>query len=137
MAILVSLFRPLERALNKLGICSSVGFMAGGITGFVLFCFYLNNSTIPIITIQDLLRISAMLWIFVFLVILFILVVFCRFTIGSVFFQTLVNTLFSSFLTTFLVNAVKGWQWAFFIGALLGLLIGRLFCWICQNIKRK
>ncbi|HTD97997.1 MAG TPA: hypothetical protein VK668_01870 [Mucilaginibacter sp.] len=137
MNILVSMVKPFEKAFNKLGICSTVGFIAGAITGFVLLCYSVNNPVIPVWTSQELLKIAAMIWLLVFLIILFMLVVFCRFTFASVFFQTLVNTLVCSFITTYLVVKVNGWVVAFFIGAIVGLLIGKLFCLICQNLKRK
>lgn len=137
MNILVSMVKPFEKVFNKLGICSTVGFMAGAITGFILLCYSINNPVIPVWTMQQFMRIAVTIWLFVFLMILFILVVFCRFTIGSVFFQTLVNTLVCSFITSYLVVKINGWVLAFFIGAIVGLLIGKLFCLICQNLKRK
>lgn len=136
MNLISKMFGPLERALNKLGICSTVGLMAGGITGFFLFCHYLNYP-VPVFTDSELLKVAAMLWLFCFLVILFILFVFCRFKLGSVFIQTLINTLLSSFATTYIVNLTGAWLWAFFIGILIGLIIGRLLCFICNNLKSK
>lgn len=136
MNLISKLFGPLERTLNKLGVCSTVGLMAGGITGFILFCHYLNYPA-TVFTAPELLRIAAMLWLFCFLIILFILIIFCRFTFGSVFIQTLINTLFSSFATTYFVHLTDLWLWAFFIGILIGLIIGRLLCFICNTLKRK
>lgn len=136
MNILLSIFKPLEKALKKLGICATVGFLAGAITGIILFCYSISNPVIPLITTMEFIWIASMIWLFVFLVILFMLVVFCRFTLGSIFFQVLVNTVLSSFFTTFLVFKLNAWVVAFFIGAIIGLLFGKLFCFICQHLKR-
>ena len=136
MKLLAALFRPFEKVLNKLGICTTVGFIAGAITGFLLFCYWMNDPATPVVTTGEFWKIAGMLWLFSFLTILFILVVFCRYTIASVFFQTLLNTLLSSVLTTFVVIKLDLMKWAFWVGIFIGLVIGRLLCLICQKLKR-
>jgi hypothetical protein len=137
MKTIAAIIRPLEKALNNLGICTTVGFMAGVITGFLLFCYWLTNPTPAPLTPEEFWIGAGMLWLFCFITILFILVVFCRFTLASVFFQTLLNTLLSSILTTYVVTKWGLWEWAFLVGLVIGLVVGRLLCFICQTLKRK
>src|SRR6202000_1151077 len=119
MQFIAKLLKPLVLLLNKLGICSLVGFMAGAITGFLLMCWSLNNPVIPVFTTAEQWQAALLLWLFSFLVIPIILVLFCRYTIASIFWQTLVNTLLSSVLTFFVVYHTNGWIVAFFIGAVI------------------
>lgn len=119
---------------KKLGICATVGFIAGIITGMALLLDYSVTGAVITLTYNETWQVALLLAAFCFLVLLFVLFVLCRYTVSSVFLPTLINCLLTCFFTVYLVNKFAAWEWAVFIGMVVGLIIGYLLCILCRYL---
>jgi len=132
MKAIAKLAAAIGRLFEALGICATVGFIAGVLAGIVLMLFAVDHTPPPVLSGQDVVKIGLILAVATAGLLLFYLCVLCRYTFVSVFVPVLVNCLLTCLLTVWLVNATGLWNWAVFIGAIVGLLVGRLFCLVCR-----
>ena len=137
MKVISKIFNWIAYQLVKLGTCATAGFIVGCLAGFMLFLYQIKVGGDPVFTHHQFLQIALVLSFFSFLILLFTLYVFCRYTLASILFPCIVNSLLSTFLTVFIINHFHLWAIGFFIGALCGLMVGKLLCIICGflNIK--
>jgi len=124
-------FNWFGNVFSLLGVCATVGFIAGGIAGGVLMLYAVNVSAVPLLTGTEVWQVGLILWAFTTLILLFYLYVFCRYTFSSILLPVLFNCFVTCVLTVWLVNHFALWNWAFFVGAAVGLLVGRLLCMCC------
>ena len=116
------------------GICATVGFLAGAISGVILLLFFSVHGSVITLTNVQTWQVALLLAAFCFIALLWVLYVLCRLTLASVFWPTLINCLLTCFFTVYLVNALAAWKFAVFIGMLVGLLIGYLLCLLCKYL---
>ncbi len=116
------------------GICATVGFLAGAISGVILLLVFSVHGTVITLTYGDTWRVALLLAAFCFIALLWILYVLCRLTLASIFLSTLINCILTCFFTVYLVNKLAAWKWAVFIGMLVGLFIGYLLCLLCRYL---
>lgn len=120
--------------MNALPLCARVGVLHGMITGFLFGLYRLESGFAPLPP-------GAIAWtvlllsLFGALVSLFILVAVQRYVLSAVMWQTLVNALLVSLLIVFVVGRIPATALflllSFWIGVVIGLLVGLLLCRIC------
>lgn len=137
MKSIAAFFAWFGKVFSLLGLCATVGFIAGGLAGGTLMLYAVNAGATPMLTGTEVWQVSLLLWAFTSLVLLFYLYVFCRYTFGSILLPVLFNCVLTCFLTTWVVNHFGTWGWAFFVGAAIGLLVGRLLCMCCYHFTAK
>lgn len=137
MKTLVGFFKWVSKLFPLLGLCATVGFIAGALAGGALLLFASIHPTVPTLSTSEVWQVALLLWAYTTLALLFFLYVFCRFTLASILLPTIVNCFLTCLLTVWLVDKFALWQWAFFIGAVVGILIGRLLCMCCHYFTVK
>ena len=116
-------------AFKKLGICATLGFIAGVIAGFFLLLFFLvSGGTDPMLTQDQILKVVLLLTIFDVIALLFFLVGLSRYTFAAAFLPTLITSLLVCLVTVLLVSKFNLWLLSLIVGMLVGLIIGRLLC---------
>jgi hypothetical protein len=137
MKTIASFFLWVANLFEALGVCATVGFLAGSSAGFILMMYQISAGVTPVFTLIEVFQVSLLLWVGISLCLLFFLYVICRYTLGSIFPPTLFNTFVTCLLTTWFVNQFHLWHWAFFAGAVVGILIGKLLCISCNLLNKK
>jgi hypothetical protein len=132
MKPIIQFVSSFKKIFDLLGICATVGFIAGALSGLALTIFAMDLSPAPVLTATEVWQVGLLLAAFIAVFLLIFLTVICRYTFGSIFVAVILNCLLTCVLTVWLVNLTALWGWAFFVGAIVGLLIGRLLCIICQ-----
>lgn len=114
---------------KQVGLCATVGLIAGFFAGFFLLLLFLGQGAIALtLTLNQVWQVAFMLALFDVVVLLFFLVALSRYKFSSVLFPTTINCLLTCAITTVLVNSLNLWLWAIVVGMLVGLMIGRLLC---------
>lgn len=136
MNLLANLINRLAALFKRLGVCATVGFIAGILTGFALVFYNLNGGS-TVLTAAEVWKVTLLLWAAISVFLLLYLYILCRYTLASIFFPTLFNSLITCFLTIWFTNQYGLWTTAIFIGIVIGLLIGKLLCILCKLLNRK
>lgn len=114
---------------KKLGICATLGFIAGVIAGvFLLLFFLVSGGTDPMLTQDQTLKVVLLLTLFDVIALLFFLMSLCRYTFAAAFLPTIITSLLVCLVTVLLVSKFNLWLWSLIVGMLVGLIIGRLLC---------
>jgi hypothetical protein len=129
---IVKLISAISKVFDALGICATVGFIAGGLSGLVLMIYAMDLTSAPTLTAKEIWQVGLVLAAAAAGLLLFYLYALCRYTFISVFVPVVLNCLLTCLLTVWLVDVTGLWGWAFFVGAIVGLLVGRLLCIFCQ-----
>ena len=132
MKAIAKLAAAIGRLFEALGICATIGFIAGALAGMALTLLALDLTPPPVLSAQEVVKIGLILAVATAGLLLFYLCVLCRYTFISVFVPVVVNCLLTCLLTVWLVNVTGLWDWAVFVGAIVGLLVGRLLCVVCR-----
>lgn len=128
MSAIVKFFLLLNVLTKRLAICTLTGFLVGGLAGLMLLLLYINENGVLLLTAEEVLKISLMLAIFCWLVIVFFYCLIARYTFSSVAVPALINSFITVLLTTFSVNKFQFYLIAWFVGMLIGLMVGALLC---------
>jgi hypothetical protein len=129
-----ALARFLAERLRPIGACGHAGLIVGMIVGGLLGIHDLVEGGIDIAT-SDLLAYWLLLSLFGWVVLLAIFTLFVRWTLSSVIVPTAINTLLVTGLTLLIVVAAHLYVIAFFVGLLVGLIVGALLCQIGRWLK--
>jgi hypothetical protein len=129
---IVKFISAISKVFDALGICATVGFIAGGLSGLVLTIYAMDLTSAPTLTAREIWQVGLVLAAATAGLLLFYLYVLCRYTLSSVFMPVVLNCLLTCLLTVWLVDVTGLWDWAFFVGTVVGLLVGRLLCIFCQ-----
>jgi hypothetical protein len=115
------MFSGMRSWLSRSGICALTGSLAGSIAGMIcgLALLAVPSHTIPF---QQALQIGIVLGIVVWLIVLFLLLAFGRYSAGAVLWPSLFTCLLVSIVTVLIVNALH----QTYLGMLLGWIIGFL-----------
>jgi hypothetical protein len=132
MSGIIKFISAFSKVFDELGICATVGFIAGGLAGLVLTFYAMDLTSAPMLTAKEIWQVGLILAAATAGFLLFYLYVLCRYTFISVFAPVVLNCLLTCVLTVWLVDVTGLWDWAFFVGAIVGLLVGRLLCIFCQ-----
>jgi hypothetical protein len=129
MNLLLRYLTVFSDRFRQLGICATVGLIAGNIAGFFLLLLFLEQGNDALIlTSNQALQVALILTLFDVIALLFFLVALCRYKFLSVVLPTFINCLLTCLITTFLVSSFSLWLWSIVVGMLVGLAVGRLFC---------
>jgi hypothetical protein len=126
--------RWLSERLRPLGACGQAGVIVGMLVGGLLAIHDLIEGGVEI-TQSDLIAYWLLLAAFTWVVLLAIFTLFVRWSLGSVIVPTLVNALLVTGLTLLVVVAGGLYPIAFFVGALIGPLVGALLCQLGRWLK--
>ncbi len=137
MKTLAAFLKWVGKLFPLLGLCATVGFIAGALAGIVLLIFGSIHPSTPVLTTAERWQTGLLLGAYTSLALIFYLYVFCRFTLASILLPTLVNCFLTCVATVWLVSEFDLWKWAFFVGAVVGMLIGRLLCMCCHYFTVK
>jgi hypothetical protein len=132
MKAIAKLAAAIGRLFEALGICATIGFIAGALAGMALTLFAMDLVPPPVLGTQDVVQAGLVLGMASAGLLVFYLCVLCRYTFISVFVPVVVNCLLTCILTVWLVNVTGLWGFAVFIGMIVGLLVGRLMCIACR-----
>ena len=127
MRTIVKIFTSLSFLTKKLGICANVGLIAGAIAGTFLVLLNLLQGGL-VVNNEEALYLGLILTGFTWIVILFILCMLVRFTLGSVALASFVNCLLTCLLTVFVCKWINAFHLAWLIGIVLGIIVGQLLC---------
>ncbi|HET7234120.1 MAG TPA: hypothetical protein VFJ16_29170 [Longimicrobium sp.] len=128
MTFIFQLANSFARRLARLGVCGAAGFIVGTLAGFMLWLLdFLESGALSLSTPQAV-RIAAILSLFGWLVLLFLLTTAGRALLSSVVVPTFVNAFLVCFLTVFLTRALGLYAIAWLVGMLAGVLIGYVLC---------
>jgi hypothetical protein len=113
----------------QLPLCAQVGMLNGVVVGFLYGLLQFNNCcqappSSQLAWIALLLAGQAMI------VSLFVLLVICRYTLGSVLFAVFVNAVIVAFAVVFVLNAIGASVASPIVGVIVGLVIGLIVGWM-------
>jgi hypothetical protein len=137
MGIIVRLFTLLSPLLQRLGICATTGFIAGAFAGFILWVYAFFQSTTPVLSASDIVKLSLVLTAAAWILILFVLVPLGRLAFLSVWYSSLLNTFLTCLLTVWVVYKLDLWIIAYLVGMIIGVWIGLILCYINNYFKKK
>ena len=132
MKSIAKLMSAIGKIFDALGVCATIGFITGGLSGLVLTIYSMDLTPAPVLTVKEILQVGLLLAAATAGLLLFYLYVLCRYTFISVFMPVVLNCLLTCLITVWLVDVTRLWGWAFFVGVVVGLLVGRLLCIICR-----
>jgi hypothetical protein len=124
----------LAERLRPIGACGQAGVIVGMIVGGLLGLHDFIEGGIAV-SANDLLAYWLLLAIFGWIVLLAIFTLFVRWSLGSVIVPTFVNALLVTGLTLLVVVTGGLYPIAFFVGLLMGLLVGSLLCQVGRWLK--
>jgi len=132
MKPVVQFIASIGKLFELLGICATVGFIAGAMTGILLTLYAMDISPAPVLTATEIWQVGLLVAAVIAIFLLIYLWVLCRYTFASIFMPVLLNCLLTCLITVWLVNLTGLWGWAFFVGAIVGILVGSLLCLFCR-----
>lgn len=117
--------------VSNSGICAVAGSIAGGIAGLM---FGLSMLAFPshTLTLRQALLIGAILGIVAWLAVLFLLLAFGRYSARTVLWRSFVTCVLASIFTVLVINALHLTLLGMLVGWIIGFLIGRALCTLCQ-----
>ena len=127
MNLIVRLVAFISLYVKRIGTCAKVGVIIGAGAGLALTLLDIAQGGL-MLTAQEAFWIALILAGVMWLVILFLLCVFVRMTLRSIFFPTLINSLLTCIATVFVVRYLHAYHIAWLIGIMVGLLVGALLC---------
>jgi hypothetical protein len=80
-------FKILSPLLQRLGICATAGFMAGGIAGFILWIYAFINGAPAVLTSTEIVQLSLLLALCGWIMIVFAFVALCRVPFASIWYS--------------------------------------------------
>lgn len=110
-------------------LCAQIGLLHGVIVGF-MFGLLQQGSCCQTTTTAELVWIALLLAGLAAAISLFVLIVICRYTLGSVLFAALVNAVIVAIAVVFVLQAIGASVASVLIGIVLGAVIGLILGWI-------
>jgi hypothetical protein len=134
--MLAKLINAIARLLKRLGTCGNAGLIVGMLTGGLLALLdFLDGPLAP--TLTQIIRLWLVTALFGWLVLLAIFVGLVRWRFSAVALPSLVNAVLVAGLTLLICQALGAFAYAWWIGILVGLLVGRLLCLINNLLQRR
>lgn len=127
------LFGVCRRVFERLGFCAMIGAIIGILAGFMIG---LIQRVAPVFDLADIATLGVIFGILLWLFVLFLLVFLLRYRFASVGWAALVNALLTCTLTAIALNTLQTPPLGFLIGGLVGIVVGALFCRLCNITKR-
>jgi hypothetical protein len=134
---IIRFFTILSPLLQRLGACAIAGFIAGAITGFMLWLHALLNAPPLVLSASEIIQLSLLFAFAAWLVIIFAFVVLGRVSFLSMWHTALFNSFLTCALTILVVYKLNLWIVAFLIGMIIGILVGLLLCYLNGLLKHK
>ena len=113
----------------QLPLCAQVGLLHGVVVGFLFGLLQFNNCCVAPASSQ-LAWMALLLAGLAMIVSLFVLLVICRYTFGSVLFAVFVNAVIVAFAVVFVLNAIGASVASPIVGVIVGLVIGLIVGWL-------
>jgi hypothetical protein len=130
---LISAIFALAKAIfGRLSLCSLIGAIVGGISGF-LFGLLIGQFGTLVLTGNEILRIGLILAVVGWLAVLLIVGVWLRYRISAIFLISLINAVLTAVLTVYFNYLIQQPILATLIGLLIGILVGVILCWFCRR----
>ena len=121
--------------LKHLGLCGNTGFIAGCFAGIILTILNMQYEGALALSVEEFYKVCAMLILFCWVVIIFLLVFLAKFKFSHVAIPAFVNVFVVVFITVFLSWKWDVFEWAWLIGMLIGIIIGYLLCRFSRVLK--
>src|SRR5688572_24726016 len=128
MKVLINFFTLLSPLLQRLGSCAAAGFIAGAFAGFVLSLQALVHAPPATLTNLELVKVSLLLAIGGWLIIVFAFVALGRVSFSDVWHSSFFNAFLTCLLTVVLVHNFHLWRVALLLGMMIGVLVGSALC---------
>lgn len=126
----------LARALGPLGVCGNAGLLVGMVTGGLLFLLDFLEGPLAL-TLVEALQFWAATAAFCWLMLIALFVALARWTFASVALPALVNSVLVSGLTIFACRVFSLYAWAWWVGILVGVLVGFLLCGLYRAASKE
>lgn len=113
----------------QLPLCAQVGMLHGVVVGFLYGLLQFSNCCQASPSSQ-LAWVALLLAGVALIVSLFVLMVVCRYTLGSILFALFVNAVIVAFAVVFVLQAIGASVVSAILGVIVGLVIGLIIGWI-------
>ncbi len=122
----------LVRWIGRQGVCAVAGSIAGSFTGMIIG-LALMAAPSHALPVGKALVVGVMLGIISWFLVLLFLIVFGRYLLRDIVWQSFVTCLLAGIFTVLIVNALRQPYLGMIVGWLVGFLIGKALCAACNS----